>query len=60
MGEGGAKDHQAFTFRPLEPGREFGDRVVVKSHLKEGDIVVAGGADKLKAELELQNQPEED
>ena len=41
-------------------GREAGDRVVVKSGLKEGEVVVAGGAYQLKSELVLQNQPEED
>ncbi|MGC8639189.1 MAG: efflux RND transporter periplasmic adaptor subunit [Isosphaeraceae bacterium] len=59
-GEGKEKDQLAFTFIPLELGREFGDRVVVKSGLKEGDIVIAGGANQLKAELVLRNEPEED
>lgn len=60
LGEGQEKDHQTFSFRPLELGRELGDRVVVKSGLKEGDIVIAGGANQLKAELVLKNEPEED
>ena len=47
-------------FRPIEVGREAGDRVVVKSGLKEGEAVVAGGAYQLKSELILQNQTEEE
>jgi RND family efflux transporter MFP subunit len=53
-------DRHSFTFKPIQIGRELGDRVVVKSGLKEGEMVVAGGADILKAELELQNTKEED
>ncbi|MGO9597799.1 MAG: efflux RND transporter periplasmic adaptor subunit [Isosphaeraceae bacterium] len=56
----GAADHHAFTFRPITMGRETGDRVVVESGLKEGDVVVASGAYLLKSELILQNQTEED
>ena len=41
-------------------GRQAGDRVVVKSGLKEGEKVVASDAYQLKAELILQNQTEED
>ena len=55
-----ATDHRAFTFLPIEIGRDAGDRVVVKSGLKEGDVVVAGGAYQLKSELILQNQTEEE
>jgi len=55
-----APDHHAFTFLPIETGRDAGDRVVVKSGLKEGDVVVASGAYQLKSELILQNQTEED
>lgn len=57
---GDDKDRQAFSFRPLELGRKFGDRTVVKAGLKEREIVIAGGAHQLKAELVLQNQPDED
>ena len=55
-----ATDQHAFTFLPIETGRDAGDRVVVKSGLKEGDVVVASGAYQLKSELILQNQTEED
>jgi multidrug efflux pump subunit AcrA (membrane-fusion protein) len=57
---GTAPDHRSFTFRPIKVVREAGDRIVIKSGVKEGEAVVAGGADKLKAELVLQNQVEED
>ena len=55
-----ATDQHAFTFLPIETGRDAGDRVVVKSGLKEGDVVVASGAYQLKSELILQNQTEEE
>ena len=55
-----ATDQRAFTFLPIETGRDAGDRVVVKSGLKEGDVVVASGAYLLKSELILQNQTEEE
>jgi membrane fusion protein, heavy metal efflux system len=58
--EAGDASHRAFTFRPVEIGRQEGDRVVVKSGLKEGEIVVAQDAYQLKAELILQNQTGED
>jgi membrane fusion protein, heavy metal efflux system len=54
------KNQRAFTFSPIVTGRDAGDRVVVKSGLKEGDLVVASGAYQLKSELILQNQTEED
>ena len=60
QGEAGDASHRAFTFRPIEIGRQEGDRVVVKSGLKEGEIVVARDAYQLKAELILQNQTGED
>jgi len=56
----GATNQHAFTFLPIETGRDAGDRVAVKSGLKEGDVVVASGAYQLKAELILQNQTEEE
>ena len=55
-----ATGQRAFTFLPIETGRDAGDRVVVKSGLKEGDVVVASGAYLLKSELLLQNQTEEE
>ncbi len=54
------KDQHGFTFLPILTGRDAGDRVVVKSGLKAGDIVVASGAYQLKSELILQNQAEEE
>ncbi len=59
-GEPAGSDHHAFSFRPLEVGRDAGDRVVVKAGLKEGDLVVAGGAYQLKSELLLQNQTDQE
>ena len=53
-------DHQKFTLRPVEVGRQYGDRVEIKSGLTEGDKVVASGAFMLKSELILQNEPEEE
>jgi multidrug efflux pump subunit AcrA (membrane-fusion protein) len=55
-----ASDQRTFTFKPIEIGRELGDRVVVRSGLKESEIVVAAGAYQLKSELVLQNTAEED
>jgi multidrug efflux pump subunit AcrA (membrane-fusion protein) len=55
-----AADHRSFLFRPIQAVREVGGRVVVKSGLKEREAVVDVGANLLKAELILQNQPEED
>ena len=46
--------------RPVEVGRQSGDRVEIKSGLTEGDKVVASGAFFLKSELILQNEPEEE
>jgi RND family efflux transporter MFP subunit len=58
--QGVADDGASFTFRPIETGREVGDRIVVKSGLNEGEVVVAGGAFVLKSELVLQNEPDEE
>src|SRR5262249_33088330 len=49
-----------FTLKPVEVGRQFGDRQVIQAGLKEGDPVVASGAFFLKSELILQNQPSDD
>ena len=57
---GKGADHQNFTLRPVEVGRQSGDRVEIKSGLTEGDQVVASGAFLLKSELILQNEPEEE
>jgi cobalt-zinc-cadmium efflux system membrane fusion protein len=53
-------ERTSFTLRSIEVGRETGDRIVVKSGLKEGDVVVASGAFVLKSELILQNSTDED
>ena len=53
-------DHQKFALRPVEVGRQSGDRVEIKSGLTDGDKVVASGAFLLKSELILQNEPEEE
>ena len=53
-------ERRAFTLRPVEIGREVGDRVVVKTGIKESESIVASGAYLLKSELLLQSQAEED
>jgi len=53
-------DHEKFTLRPVEVGRPCGDRVEIKSGLRDGDKVVTSGAFLLKSELILQNEPEEE
>ena len=57
---GSEADHHSVTFRPVVIGRQAGDRMVVKTGLKEGEKVVASDAYQLKAELILQNQTEEE
>jgi multidrug efflux pump subunit AcrA (membrane-fusion protein) len=52
--------HEKFTLRPVEIGRPTGDRVEVKSGLRDGDKVVASGAFLLKSELILQKQGDEE
>ena len=53
-------DHQKFALRPVEVGRESGDRLEIKSGLTAGEQVVASGAFLLKSELILQNEPSEE
>jgi membrane fusion protein, heavy metal efflux system len=53
-------DHEKFTLRPVEVGREFGDRVEIKSGVTAGDQVVTAGAFLLKSELILQNEPKDE
>ena len=55
-----ADSEPAFELRPIEVGRELGDRVVVKSGLDSDELVVARGAFVLKSELILQNQGDDD
>jgi RND family efflux transporter MFP subunit len=57
---GQEQDHHRFTLRPVEAGRQTGDRVEIKSGLTEGDKIVASGAFFLKSDLILQNEPEEE
>src|SRR5271166_6636092 len=56
---GTTAERRAFTLRPVEIGREVGDRVVVKTGIKESESIVASGAYLLKSELLLQSQEEE-
>ena len=53
-------DRPTFELCSIVPGRQVGDRIIVKSGLKEGDLIVAEGAFQLKSELILQNEPDED
>jgi multidrug efflux pump subunit AcrA (membrane-fusion protein) len=51
---------RTFTIKPVEAGRQAGDRTVIKAGLRAGDVVVSSGAFFLKSELILQNEPEEE
>jgi len=53
-------DHQSFTLKPVEVGRQSGDRLEIKSGLTEGTKVVASGAFMLKSQLILQNETDEE
>jgi RND family efflux transporter MFP subunit len=53
-------DGRSYTFHPIRPGRQTGDRRVIAGGLAQGDPVVCSGAFFLKSELILQNEPEED
>jgi RND family efflux transporter MFP subunit len=57
---GQAAEHQNFTLKPVEVGRQAGDRVEIKSGLTEGTKVVASGAFMLKSQLILQNNTDEE
>jgi membrane fusion protein, heavy metal efflux system len=57
---GQEQGHHRFTLRPVEVGRQTGDRLEIRSGLSEGDKIVASGAFFLKSDLILQNEPEED
>ncbi|MGP0068605.1 MAG: efflux RND transporter periplasmic adaptor subunit [Isosphaeraceae bacterium] len=51
---------RTFTLKPVEVGRQVGDRFVIKAGLKPGDPIVASGAFFLKSELILQNEPDDE
>jgi RND family efflux transporter MFP subunit len=55
-----AASPRTFTLRPVEVGRQAGDRTIIKAGLGAGDSVVASGSFFLKSELILQNEPEEE
>jgi RND family efflux transporter MFP subunit len=55
-----ADSPRTFTLRPVEVGRQTGDRTIIKAGLDAGDTVVASGAFFLKSELILQNEPEDE
>jgi RND family efflux transporter MFP subunit len=52
--------NRTFIRRPVETGRQLGDRVVIKAGLTPESEVVATGAYLLKSELILQNQTDEE
>ena len=51
---------RTFTVKPVEVGRQLGDRLVIKAGIRPGDPVVSSGAFFLKSELILQNEPDEE
>jgi multidrug efflux pump subunit AcrA (membrane-fusion protein) len=51
---------RTFTLRPVEVGRQAGDRTVIRAGLNASETVVASGAFFLKSELILQNSEEEE
>jgi RND family efflux transporter MFP subunit len=53
-------DGHTFKFRHVTVGREIKDQVAIAAGLAPGDRVVTTGAFKLKSELILQNEPEEE
>ncbi len=55
-----APGNRSFSIRPVETGRQLGDRIVIKAGIRPGDVVVSSGAFMLKSELVLQNEPEEE
>lgn len=52
--------NRSFRLQAVECGRQAGNRVVIKSGLKKGDVVVSTGAFLLKSELILRNQEDEE
>jgi RND family efflux transporter MFP subunit len=57
---GKSADGRTFSVRPIEVGRQSGDRLVVTAGLKPGEEVVSTGAFLLKSELILKNQQDEE
>jgi membrane fusion protein, heavy metal efflux system len=55
-----ADSPRTFTLRPVEVGRQTGDRTIVKAGLNAGETVVASGAFFLKSELILQNSSDDE
>jgi cobalt-zinc-cadmium efflux system membrane fusion protein len=55
-----AKKERTFMLRPVEVGRQSGDRTVIRAGLGAGDTVVSSGAYFLKSELILQNEPDDE
>ena len=51
---------RTFTLRPVEIGRQAGDRTIIKAGLKAGDPVVVSGAFFLKSELILKSEADEE
>ncbi len=51
---------RTFIRKPVEIGRQAGDRTVIKAGLRPGDVVVSSGAFFLKSELILQNEPDDE
>jgi membrane fusion protein, heavy metal efflux system len=56
----GKEEPRTFTLRPVEIGRQAGDRTVIRTGLTAGDPVVVSGSFFLKSELILQNQQDEE
>jgi cobalt-zinc-cadmium efflux system membrane fusion protein len=52
--------NRSFRLHSVECGRKIGNRIVIKSGLKKGDVVVSTGAFLLKSELILQSQEDEE
>jgi multidrug efflux pump subunit AcrA (membrane-fusion protein) len=51
---------RTFTLRPVEVGRQAGDRTVIRAGLNAGETVVASGAFFVKSELILQNSSDDE
>lgn len=51
---------RTYSIRPVETGRKFGDRTVIRAGLTVGEQVVSSGAFVLKSELTFANEPPEE